>query len=57
MIITRQPRIPFSWLLMAMVPWLFFYMLITIGGVSFFVLNRLIDNPAALATAIREFLA
>ena len=25
MIITRQPRIPFSWLLMAMVPWVFFY--------------------------------
>ena len=52
MIITRQPRIPVSWLLMAMVPWLFFYLLITVNGVNFFVLNRLIDNPAALTFAL-----
>ena len=52
MIITRQPRIPASWLFMAMVPWLFFYLLITVGGVNFFVLNRLIDNPAALTFAL-----
>lgn len=52
MIITRQPRIPFSWLLMTMVPWVFFYFLITVNGVNFFVLNRLIDNPAALTFAL-----
>jgi len=52
MIVTRQPRIPISWLIMTMVPWVFFYFLITVGGVNFFVLNRLIDNPAALTFAI-----
>lgn len=52
MIITRQPRIPYSWLIMAMVPWVFFYFLITVGGVNFFVLNRLIENPAALTFAL-----
>ena len=52
MIVTRQSRIPFRWLFMAMVPWVFFYFLITIGGVNFFILNRLIDNPAALTFAV-----
>lgn len=52
MIITRQPRIPFSWLIMTMVPWVFFYFLITVNGVNFFVLNRLIDNPVALTFAL-----
>ncbi|MDX2109792.1 MAG: MFS transporter [Verrucomicrobiota bacterium] len=52
MIITRQPRIPFRWLLMTMVPWVFFYFLIQVNGVNFFVLNRLIDNPAALTFAL-----
>jgi MFS family permease len=37
---------------MTMVPWLFFYLLITVNGVNFFVLNRLIDNPAALTFAL-----
>lgn len=52
MIVTRQPHIPFSWLLMTMVPWVFFYFLISVGGINLFVLNRLIDNPAALTFAI-----
>ncbi|MEI6034156.1 MAG: MFS transporter [Verrucomicrobiae bacterium] len=52
MIITRQPHIPFSWLLMTMVPWVFFYFLMSVGGVNVFVLNRLIDNPAGLTFAL-----
>ena len=48
MIITRQPRIPFSWLLMAMVPWVFFYFMGSANAVNLFILNRLIDNPAGL---------
>lgn len=52
MIVTRQPHIPFSWLLMTMVPWVFFYFLISVGGINLFVLNRLIDNPAALTFAL-----
>ena len=48
MIITRQPRIPFSWLIMTLVPWVFFYFFIQVSGANFFILNRLIDNPAAL---------
>jgi MFS family permease len=52
MVITRQPHIPFRWLLMTMVPWVFFYFLISVGGINLFVLNRLIDNPAALTFAL-----
>ena len=48
MIITRQPRIPFGWLIVTLVPWVFFYFLIQTNGANFYILNRLIDNPAAL---------
>ena len=48
MLVTRQNKIPFSWVIMAMVPWAFFYFMITVNGVNFFILNRLIDNPAVL---------
>ena len=48
MLVTRQNRIPFSWVVMAMLPWAFWYFQMTMGMVSFFLLNRLVENPAAL---------
>ena len=52
MLVTRQTKIPFSWVIMAMVPWAFFYFMITVNGVNFFILNRLIDNPAVLTFSV-----
>ena len=48
MLVTRQNRIPFLWLIMLTVPWVLFYFMISVSGVNFFILNRLIDNPATL---------
>jgi MFS family permease len=48
MIVTRQRKIPFIWVIMAMMPWAFWYFQNQVNGVNFFILNRLIDNPAAL---------
>jgi hypothetical protein len=48
MIVTRQNHIPFSWLLMVMVPWILFYFMIQVNGLNFFILNRLIENPVTL---------
>jgi len=48
MLVTRQNRIPFLWLIMLTLPWALFYFMIQVSGVNFFILNRLIDNPAAL---------
>lgn len=48
MLVTRQNRIPFIWVVMTMLPWAFWYFQLTVNGVNFFILNRLIDNPAAL---------
>ncbi|MEI6167078.1 MAG: MFS transporter [bacterium] len=48
MLVTRQNQIPFLWLIMITVPWALFYFMIQVNGVNFFILNRLIDNPAAL---------
>ena len=48
MLITRQNKIPFLWLVMLTLPWALFYFMIQVNGVNFFILNRLIDNPAAL---------
>jgi len=36
------------WLIMVTLPWALFYFMIQVNGVNFFILNRLIDNPAAL---------
>ena len=48
MLVTRQNRIPFLWLIMLTLPWALYYFMIQVNGVNFFILNRLIDNPAAL---------
>jgi len=48
MIVTRQNRIPFLWVIMAMLPWAFWYFQMQVNGVNFFILNRLINNPATL---------
>ena len=48
MLVTRQNKIPFLWLIMVTLPWALFYFMIQVNGVNFFILNRLIDNPAAL---------
>lgn len=48
MLTTRQNKIPLSWVIMTMIPWGFFYFMITVNGVNFFILNRLIENPATL---------
>ena len=48
MLTTRQNKIPLSWVIMTMIPWGFFYFIITVNGVNFFILNRLIENPATL---------
>ena len=48
MLVTRQNHIPFHWLIMLTLPWALFYFMIQVNGVNFFILNRLIDNPAAL---------
>ena len=48
MLVTRQNRIPFLWLIMLTLPWALFYFMIQVNGVNFFILNRLIDNPVAL---------
>ena len=48
MLVTRQNRIPFLWLIMLTLPWALFYFQIQVNGVNFFILNRLIDNPVAL---------
>ena len=52
MIVTRQNRIPFSWVVMAMLPWALFYFQITVSGVNFFIIKRFIDNPASLTFVI-----
>lgn len=48
MLVTRQNKIPFLWLIMLTLPWSLFYFNIQVNGVNFFILNRLIDNPATL---------
>lgn len=48
MLVTRQKQIPISWLFMIAVPWVFFYFIIIMGGLNFFILNRLIENPVTL---------
>ena len=48
MLVTRQNRIPNIWVLMTMMPWALFFFQNTVAIVSFFILNRLIENPAAL---------
>ena len=48
MLVTRQNHIPFLWLIMLTLPWALFYFMIQVNGVNFFILNRLIENPAAL---------
>lgn len=52
MIVTRQNRIPFSWVIVALLPWAMFYFQGTVSGVNFFIIKRFIDNPAALTFVI-----
>ncbi len=52
MIVTRQNRIPFSWVVLALLPWAMFYFQNTVSGVNFFIIKRFIDNPAALTFVI-----
>jgi hypothetical protein len=48
MLVTRQNQVPFIWLVMTMLPWVFWYIQMQVGGINFFILNRLVENPAAL---------
>ncbi len=52
MLVTRQNHIPLPWLFMITIPWVVFYFMILTGGLSFLILNRLIDNPATLTFVV-----
>ena len=52
MFVTRQNHIPLPWLFMITIPWVVFYFMILTSGLSFLILNRLIDNPATLTFVV-----